>query len=170
MDSSFFRYLQQLEMMGFFSGYPLVYTIVLFIVSSRPKNIFAKRMVMALPFAYALTGTLYLGMQLHSLYPDYSYHNIMETFQQPWLVLWAVLSVLFWIPSGGRIKILALLHSFVFFFIVLKDIFLHISSTADKNILKNDMSVYTSSLLLNTGTLLFITLMSFLFWRKKNRA
>jgi hypothetical protein len=170
MDSSFFNYLQQLELMGFFSGYPLVYTIVFFIASGRPKNIIANRMVKALPFAYALTGTLYLGMQLHNLYPDYSARHISENFGQPWLILWALLSLLFWVPALGRMKILSLLHSLVFFYLVLKDIFLHISSSPDKNILKNDMNVYTTSLLLNTGTLLFITLMSFLFRRIRNRA
>ena len=170
MDNSFFAYLQQLELMAFFSGYPLLYAIIVFIASqTMMKNSFAKRLVAALPFAYALLGTLYLGYLLKSLYPDYSIKNIKALIQQPYLVTWGLLSILFWIPALAKKKVLSLIHSLVFFFILLKDILSRFPGSGENSIIKNDMNVYTTSLLLNIATLAFILLLSFLFSGYKKR-
>ena len=81
MDNSFFAYLQQLELIAFFSGYPLVYAIILFF-TGKPGAVqgFRGRIFKLLPFAYALTGTLYLGLQLRNLYPDYTIENFQIVF------------------------------------------------------------------------------------------
>lgn len=176
MDNSFFAYLQQLEMMTFFSGYPLIYAIILFIArnqqsdSYRIKNNFKSRVVSFLPFAYALMGTLYLGLQLKNLYPDYSIENIKLTMQRPYLITWGLLSILFWIPALGKKTVLSLIHSLVFFFFLVRDLFLQLSaSSADKSIVRNDMKIYTISLLLNLGAFALIVLLSFLFTHQKKR-
>ena len=169
MDNSLFAYLQQLELMAFFSAYPLVYAIVNVLTGNSKKEIFA-RLPTLLPYAYALVGVLYLGLQLKNLYPDYSLENIRYTVQQPLLTIWALLSLLFWIPALAKKPVISLLHSFVFFFFLLKEIFLPLfSPDTDKNILKNEMKVYTDSLLVNLGAFAFIVLLSFLFIRYKNR-
>jgi len=164
MDNNFFAYLERLELMAFFSGYPLLYAISLFIAGNRQlKNNFKSRIVSLLPFAYALVGTLYLGLQLKNLYPDYSIGNINLTMQQPWLIIWGLLSIFFWIPALGKKPILSLIHSLVFFFFLVRDFFLlsfHLS--AGKNVLGNDMKIYTDSLLLNLGALILVTLISYL--------
>ena len=83
MNTSFFEYLQKLELMVFFSGYPLLYTIIFFIAGSKPlRNNFKERIVSLLPLSYALVGTLYLGLQLKNLYPDYSIENIKLLWQR----------------------------------------------------------------------------------------
>ena len=70
MDDSFFAYLQQLEIMVFFSGYPLVYALVIAAAGKKPAtNSIGHKAVSVLPFAYALVGTLFLGFQLKKLYP-----------------------------------------------------------------------------------------------------
>lgn len=168
MDSSFFEYLQKLELLAFFSGYPLVYTILFFIAGNKKsKNNFTRRMVLNLPFAYALVGTLYIGLQLKNLYPDYSIQNIKAAMYRPWLIMWALLSVFFWIPAFAKRKILSLLHSAVFFFILLFDLLMQLSSSS---IVKNDMNVYTVSLLLNIGSILLIVILSYLSPRNKNHS
>jgi hypothetical protein len=54
MDNNFFAYLQQLELMAFFSGYPLLFAVVVFIAGGQSsKNEFKKRSFTFLPFAYA---------------------------------------------------------------------------------------------------------------------
>ena len=171
MDNNFFAYLQQLELMAFFSGYPLIYAVTLFIAGNQQlKNNFKSRIVSLLPFAYALVGTLYLGLQLKNLYPDYSIGNIKLTFQHPWLIIWGLLSILFWIPALGKKTVLSLIHSLVFFFFLVRDLFLQLSaSSADKNIVRNDMKIYTDSLLLNLGAFALIVLLSFLFTHYKKR-
>src|ERR1043165_5803649 len=100
MNESFFGYLQRLEMMAFFSGYPLIYAIAFFIAGNKPSKTSIKRKIVSLlPFAYALVGTLFLGLQLNKLYPDYSFENIKLTTEEPFLKIWGLLSLLFWIPA-----------------------------------------------------------------------
>jgi hypothetical protein len=168
MDS-FFAYMQRLELLAFFSGYPLVYTVALLIAGSRPPgNNFKTRIASLLPFAYALVGSLYLGLQLKNLYPDYSIENMRRSIQQPWLMIWGLLSILFWIPALSKKPVLSLLHSLIFFILLLKDLFSQISAPT-KDMVRNDMNVYTVSLLLNLAAIAFMVLQSFLYTRFKNR-
>ncbi len=172
MDSSFFAYLQRLELLAFFSGYPLVYFLVVFLAGTPGLKIKSgSRLVTLLPFAYALAGTLYLGYQLHGLYPDYSIGHIQTTMQQPMLQAWGLLSVVFWIPAFSKKPLYSLIHSLVFFFILLKDLFFPPDKTlAGNDIVRNDMKLYTDSLLLHTGAFLAVLLLSFFlkYYRKSS--
>ena len=164
MDNSFFAYLQQLELMAFFSGYPLLYAVVFFMAGNKQsRNNFKKRLISLLPYVYPVVGTLYLGLQLKNLYPDYSFENIKQTMHHPWLITWGLLSILFWIPVLGKKTFLSLIHSLIFFFFLARDLFLQLSASSDNSIIKNDMNVYSNSFLLNTGVFIFILLLSFLF-------
>ena len=166
MDNSFFAYLHRLELMAFFSGYPLIYTVTLFIAGTEQfKNNFKSKVVPLLPFAYALVGTCYLGLQLKNLYPDYSIKNIALIIQQPYLITWGLLSILFWIPTLAKKAVLSLLHSLVFFFLLAIDLF----SGMNKDTVRNDMRIYTVSLLLNLAAIAFVVLLSFLYTRYKKR-
>lgn len=166
MDTTFLSYLERLELLAFFAAYPLVYAIVHVITgSSNRKNI--KKISSFLPYAYALVGILYLGLQLKNLYPDYSLNNIRHSVQQPFLKVWALLSLLFWIPALAKKPVVSLLHSLVFFFFLVQDLFL--KSSPDKNIVRNDMKIYTDSILINLGALLIILILFWLFKYFRNR-
>jgi hypothetical protein len=163
MEDSFFAYLQQIELMTFFSGYPLLYVLVVAIAGNKTgSNKFYARMIKMLPFSYALTGTLYIGLQLKNLYIGYSAGKETLVVYHPYLMIWGILSVLFWIPVFSKRKLLALIHSLVFFFFLLKDVFYQFTSSPDKDILVNDMKIYTVSLLLNLGCFILVLLLSFL--------
>ena len=169
MSDNFFAYLQQLELMAFFSGYPLLYAVTIFITGNQQlKNNFKNRLVSLLPASYALVGTLYLGFQLNKFYPGYSFDNIKQTIQHPWLTCWALLSLLFWIPAAGKKKVASLVHSLVFFFLLMKDIFLQLSApVTDNHVVRNDMNIYTESLLINLAALALTAFIGFLFTRNK---
>lgn len=171
MDNSFFAYLQQLELMAFFSAYPLIYTVSFFIAGNPSgTNIFKKRILPLISYSYAFTGTLYLGLQIRNLYPDYSIESISIAVTHPWLTGWGLLSLLFWIPALSRRPILSLVHSLVIFFLLAKDLFLHtVQSSADRNVVKNDMKIYTDSILLNLGSLIAIVIISLLIAKFKSR-
>ncbi len=117
---------------------------------------------MLLPYAYALIGTLYLGMVLKNLSLGFSIRNLYAQFQVPFLQIFALLAVLFWIPLFSKKTVFSLIHSLVIFFFLLKDIFMQLRLPQGKEIIHNDMKVFTDSLLLNLITLIFITLMYFL--------
>ena len=171
MEDTFFAYLHRLELMAFFSGYPLIYAIVFFIAGNQPsKNKLKGRLFFLLPFSYALVGTLYLGLQLKNLYPDYSFGNIALTMQDPILIIWGLLSLLFWIPVFRKKPVVTLLHSLVFFFFLLRDLFQHTFYQVDKTVVRNDMNIYTNSLLINISAFAFIVLLSVLSKRAAGKA
>jgi hypothetical protein len=169
MNDSFFAYLHRLELMAFFSGYPLIYILAFFMAGNkRSENKLKGKVFSLLPYSYALVGTLYLALQLRNLYPVYSMENIKQLFQPAYLVGWGLLSILCWIPVMARKPVLSLLHSIVFFYFLVRDIFIQWRTPAiDENIVRNDMKLYTISLLLNVGGLITITLIYFLVIRFK---
>ncbi|HEY5368463.1 MAG TPA: hypothetical protein VIJ75_05660 [Hanamia sp.] len=170
MGNNFFAYIQQLELMAFFSGFTLLYAVILVIPENKkPGNNFKNRIVSILPLSYALIGTLYLGLQLKNLYLSYSIGNTGMAIHHPYLMIWGLLSILFWIPLFRKKVWLTLLHSLVFFFILVKDIILQIGSPVDENILKNDMRIYTVSFLLNLSAFILIALLYFFFLQNKKR-
>jgi hypothetical protein len=170
MGNTLFAYIQQLELMAFFSGYSSLYAIILVFEGNKESgNNFKKRVVPALPLAYALVGTLYLGLQLKNFYLSYSSGNIIQAFHHPFLMIWGLLAILFWIPLFRKKESLSLFHSLVFFFILVKDISLQIFSPVDGNILKNDMRIYTVSFLLNLASFILMVLMYFFLLPNKKR-
>lgn len=157
MDDSFFIYLEQLELLLFFSGYTLIYLFIRSIAeTSLSKKIFKKNIATLLPGAYALVGILYLGFLLKSFYPDYSFSHISASTKIPALKIWGLLSILFFIPAFAKKPVYSLLHSIVFLFFILRDIYFYIFETPDKSVLKNDMNLYTYSILINMGALLLV--------------
>ncbi len=160
-----------MELMAFFAGFPLIYAIVYAIAGVKHKiaGSFSNRLTSSLSFAYALTGTLFLGLLLKDLYPDYSAKNIAFQFQTPYLILWGISSVLCWIPFFHKKKLGCLLHSLVFFFLLLKDLFMSFNGSIDKDMIQNDMKLYTTSLFINTGTFLFILIFRLMIPRLKTK-
>ncbi len=152
--------MEQLEMLVFFSGYPLVFYLVRFFSRHASlKNVSAAALVSILPLAYALIGTFYLGLQLKNLYPVYTIENVKHRIQQPYLFIWALLSLLFWIPAISKRQVLSVFHSLIFFFIIIKDLYFQLAGiTSDRNIVRNDMKLYTVSIFLNLAafSLLFL--------------
>jgi hypothetical protein len=170
MGNNFFAYIQQLELMAFFSGYSLLYAIILVFAGNKESgNNFKSRIVSVLPLSYAMVSTLYMGLQLKNLYLSYLSGNIRPAIHHPYLMIWGLLAILFWMPPFRKRERLTLLHNLVFFFILVKDIFMQISTSVDENILKNDMRLYTVSFLLNLSTFILVGLLYFFFLQKKKK-
>ena len=166
MDDSFFSYLDRLELMAFFSGYALIYLIIRSMGDTEwIKKVTQKNISSLLPHAYALVGILYLGLQLKNLYPDYTWAHIAAANPEPYLKIWGLLSILFFIPVLKKKPVFSLLHSLVFFFFLAKDILLHFIQSTEKEVVKNDMNIYTISLLINLVAFIFTVLVYFLYTR-----
>jgi hypothetical protein len=153
INNSLSNYISQLQLLAFFAGYPLIYTLVNFLATERQrkKSFLSKRCVALLPFAYALMGTLFIGLLLKNISPDFSIKDIAEQFPTPYWEIWGTLAVLFWIPALSKKPVFSLLHSLPFFLILLKD-FMQ-TSISGRFVIENDMKMYTISLLLHTGAL-----------------
>jgi len=165
MGNDLMAYIQKLELFGFFSGYCLIYTIISFSKSTNNGNAHTllQKLVILLPYGYGLTATLYLGMSITNISANFSMRNFNEQFRLPFLQIFALLAVFFWIPFISKKTILSLLHSLVFFFVLVKDIFIQLKLPQGTEIIRTDMKVFTDSLLLNLITLIFVALMYFFF-------
>ena len=164
MGDSFLLYMQRLELIAFFTGYPFLYAFIIFITSSSPfKQSFKDRMTASLSTSYALIGTLYLGFLAKKLYHTHSPESIKLLSEQLYLPIWGILSVLFWVPSLSKKKQLCLFHSLVFIFLIVIDFINQLLGwNTNIDILKNDMRLYTVSLLLNITAFVVVFLISFL--------
>lgn len=171
MDNSFFIYLEQLELIGFFSGYLFVYLLVKFVATIlMQKKIIAFNFTKLLPYSYALVGLLFLGYQLKNLYPNYSIENLNSIPQNVYLKAWALLSILFFIPALAKKPALSLLHSLVFFYFIVQHLFNYFFNAADSATLQNYMSIYTRSLLLHAGTYIIILFIYFTITAAKRKS
>jgi hypothetical protein len=173
MGNDIIIYIQKLELFGFFSGYCLIYTLIYFLKgenNSKP-NLLINKLVTLLPYAYALTATLYLGMVIKNISLDFSIRNFQDQFQIPFLETWALLAVLFWIPLFNKKTVFSLIHSLVFFGFLVQDFFINMNSPVGKEIIHNYMKVFTDSLLLNLIALAFVVLIYFflLYFGKKRK-
>src|SRR5574338_805044 len=141
MDNTFWQYISRLEIMAFFTGYPLVYAFVMVFFENKKikQKEFAITVRSLLPYAYALTGTLYIGMVLRNMYPDYSIKNIEVYFDHSYLKVCSILSIFFWFPLLARKAVVSLLHSLVFFIVLIKDVFLNISTASGHDMIKNEI-------------------------------
>jgi hypothetical protein len=162
MGGDFFAYIGRLELLSFFSGYPIVYMFVTFIRGMRKSKAFnyLERIRSLLPYAYALTGTLYWAFELKNWYSDYSVTHSMSGSNGPYWSFWALSSILFWIPLFSKKTMISFVHSLPFFLLLLKDIFLRMNSTFSREDMRNEMITYTFSILLNLITLLLIALVN----------
>lgn len=159
MGDNFFVYLERLELMIFFSGYPLIYMLVHVLADTGwAKKLLKKDITGVLPYAYALVGVLYLGLQLKNLYPDYSFEHISIAAESPLLKIWGLLALLFFLPFFAQKPFYSLMHSLVFFFFLLRDLWLNIFQKSDGTALKNDMNIYTYSLLINLAAFIVVIL------------
>jgi hypothetical protein len=149
MDNSFFIYLERLEILAFFAGYPLLYALVYLAGRQRPRLLPGGcPPLRLLCMAYGITGLLFLGMLLKNLYPDYSLKHIGQSTLLPGLKLWGLAAILFLLPILNRKPVLSLLHGSVFFFFVAKDVALKLTGRLpDADVLKNDMKMVTNSLI-----------------------
>lgn len=154
--------MEWVELETFFSGYLLVYAIVS-LAGSKQRGFEKARLLTKLPLAYAFSGTLYVGLQLKNAYADYSIGHFTVDVQLSYLKLWGLISVLFWTPLLRRKAVFSLLHSSVFFFLLMKSLFSqHFANPPDKNMVRNNMKIYSVSVLLNLASLILVMLFSML--------
>jgi hypothetical protein len=156
MDNDLATYIERLELMAFFAGYPLIYAVVHFIAGYQQKKspAFAKKMLALLPYAYAFIATLFTGLLIKDMAVNYTAKNTALLLPFSYLKIWGCLAVVCWFPRVAKKPVISLCHSLVFFFLLLKDIFLH--NVSSPEIIKNDMKIYTDSLLLNTASFLVV--------------
>jgi hypothetical protein len=161
-------YIEWIELQSFFSGYLFVYATFYMIASNyHTSNVVKNKVLPNLPVAYAVVGTLYLGLQLKNAY--ISHLNYFTTYVQfPYLKIWGILSIFFWLPLLHRKGLFSVLHNMVFFILILNSSFLQFwfPSNGDR-LATNNAWIYTASIIINLVALVFTIFISSLISRFK---
>ena len=164
-------YFEWVELESFFSGYLLVYAIFYLLASNRPATNFVKsKLLQKLPLAYALVGTFYWGLQLKNLYPDYHGNLLISDLHLHYLRVWGLLSIFFWLPPLHKRAVFSQLHSLIFFFLLMKDIYLnHFTTSGGSNDARNNIKIFSVSILLNLAAVFLVVLIGILMAHLKSR-
>jgi hypothetical protein len=108
MGFNFIVYFEKLELLAFFSGFPIIFLLVFWCFGSTKKQVLSW-----LPLSYALAGTLYISYVIyngasHSLV-DLSSLSLITA-----LKTWSLFSLLFWIPFFRKRIAWPFIHSLFF--------------------------------------------------------
>jgi hypothetical protein len=144
MGADLLTFIQRFELLVFFSAYPLFYTLIKIITAMRKQ-----KLQELLPVTYALVTTLYF---LFVLWQNFR-SPVTWPMSFPIVLLrsWSILALLFWIPGIRKFSFGPFLHSLVFFGLIVIDIFTGMGDPAGKDQVRNDMTVFTGSFLLNAS-------------------
>lgn len=153
-----------MEILAFFSGYPLVYVIVKTSFQSPVISASVKgRMQWALPFSYAIMGLLFVGLELKNNYADLHIQILWSHILNPLIYFWGLISLSFFHPYFRRAPQWSFYHSLFFLFLMLQNIFLEVNNQlVNGDNLHNSLKIYSISLLLNAALLGISFLLSFL--------
>lgn len=154
MDNSFVAYLQLLEILAFFSGYPMIFLLVKYFDQYPSLKSITKILIQSLPFSYGLIGILFLGFEIRNAYPGFDPMH----FQHPYMIFWGILSLLFLVPKLINQSNWSLYHSLVFLLIIIKTVFETYQQDTSHSQIKNYMNIYSISLGLNLSILLLVFL------------
>jgi len=153
------NYLQLLEILAFFSGYPIIYLFVNYLNQFKGMQRFTHLALPVLTYVYGLIGLLFLGLQLKNL----SISLNLASFQHPYLVIWGILSTLFLFPKFSKLRYFSFLHSLVFFVVLISKIFSQHNNQEERSqIVGNYMNIYSISLAVNLVLLILLMTVSFL--------
>jgi len=173
MGNDFFSYLARMEIMVFFAGYAIIYALVFFLAGEFQKKSasFLTMLPTRVSQAYALCGTLFLGYMVKKIYIGYGMDIHVSQLYHPILVIWGLLAMLFWLKPLRKFPALSLLHSLVFFYFIPGDIYLKYSGGGN-DMVKNDMSILTVSLLLNISCLAIVLIFHYgiSYWQKDRKS
>ncbi len=155
MENDLIVQMAKLELLVFFSGYALIFAIISLLTdikSLKPTSLIV-RLYRLLPLSYAFVGALFLGFVLKSGYENAQFSQVTHLFDVSPLQIIGLLSLLFFIPVFRKLPILSLLHSLIFFFLILKDLVLYLKEAINTEVIKNDLNILLISISLNGCTL-----------------
>jgi hypothetical protein len=149
--NNLFTYIDKLELIAFFSAFPLFY-FFLIAFYSKPlvmKFKWLKSTPEIISIVYATISLLYVGMKLNQWYEQiligpiqydiYSYIFIVKC--------WSIFGLIFFFKSLRSKPMLALAHSSIYFIILLIDFFQYYHHQYDIEAFHNEMRLYFIGLL-----------------------
>ena len=167
MNQPLAAYIEWIELMTFFSGYVVLYALV-YVLSGIEKGEWkiGKELLARLPISYALVATLYWGLVIKNWYPGFEMATLRSSVFHPFLRIWGLIAILAWIPFFQKRPVYSLVHSLVFFVLMLKDLVMPAADKAAAEISRqNNLRVFGGSIGIHLLALLAVTIISILVQR-----
>lgn len=164
--NDFFIFLEKLELIAFFGGFPLVYFLVYFISTdfSFGKN-WLIQLPKRLPVAYAFTTLLFVGMKLDQWIRSHGaaidFRSYLFYFQA-----WAFLGLLFFSIFFRRKPHYTLLHSVPFISLLIFDFYTYYKGYLQVEMLHNEMRLYGLGTILNIISVLIVSSLYLIFKKR----
>jgi len=144
--NNFFIYIDKLELIAFFSAFPLFYFLY---ISFYTKTFIVKfKWLKVLPeiisLAYATISLLYIGMKSNQLYVQNTMGPIQFELTSYIFILkfWSIFGLLFFFKFLRTKPLLALAHSSIYFIILLIDFFQYYHHQINVEAFHNEMRLY----------------------------
>ena len=161
MENDLIAQMIKLELLVFFSGYALIFTLISLLtdIKSIQSTSLIVSLYRLLPLSYALVGALFLGFILKERYQNVQINQALKFYDLSSLQIVGLLSLLFFIPVFRKLPILSLVHSLIFLFLILKDLILYFKKVTHIEVIRNDLNILLISILLNVCTLAVVYLL-----------
>jgi hypothetical protein len=160
MGGDFLGYFQRLEILAFFSGFPLLYSVVYLLSGVRrtaSSQEFFATLQRLLPYCYALVATFFVFFISAEWIMHRAGHRANVSSTVLLLQIWGSLGIFFWMPALRKVPAYSLFHSLVFFvFLLMKDLLLGWNTGHGRENIRNDMNIFTTSLQLYLACLAFV--------------
>ena len=158
--NNFFTYIDKLELIAFFSAFPLFYFLIISFYTKplTAKFKFLKSIPTLISNTYATMTVLYMGMKLNQLYLQNTFATIQIQYLTTIFILkcWTVFGFLFFFNFFRTKPLIALAHSSIYFLILFIDFFQYYNRQIDIEVFHNEMRLYI------IGFIAYITILSIL--------
>lgn len=160
-------YIEWVELMTFFPGYLVIYAFFFLLAGTKQGNeLIGKKIMPLLPVSYALVAVLYWGLMLKNAYPEFEISAGMGPLSHPFLKMWGLLAIFGWIPFLFKRPVFSLIHSFVFFVLLLINLLkTPVDKITGENSRQNDLRILGASIGINLVALFIVTGISILIYR-----
>lgn len=158
-------YIEKLELVTFFSAFPLVYLLIQFIATEFSLN---KKWIINLnaniTTVYPIISLLYIGMKLNQVYQSHFFAIDWYEYNT-YLKIWSFTAIIFFIPFFKKKKEWTFIHSIPYVLLIVLDIINYYRNQIGVEVIHNEMRLYFISTILNLLILAFYTLFAGLFLR-----
>jgi len=149
----------------FFSNYIIVYAISHLLAKNKNWNTFIKAKIYPLfPLAYAFVTTCFWTIFLYQYSFNYIWKTIMAEIPAKLIIIWSLLSLLFWLPVFRKKNYFSLLHSIPFFilpFIIIANNILKFGLLEWDDVW-NLLRIYIAGLLIYVAAIIILLVAKFL--------
>lgn len=142
-----FIYIEQVELIAFFSGLPVIWVLSNLFFRSKPFD--TTLLYQILPYVYGILSVLYVGMKLNAYWTNLFAGWFFGNYWHIFLKFWAISAIFFLLPiQHNFFKRCSFFHSLVFYAILAKDLILFFNNRLSAELIRNEWEMHLLSIVL----------------------